>query len=241
MAFLLAAGDRRRMTILRLERLRKMKPVAESERLRDHVEFQIGAMQHERGLNQAATAAVGGGRLTRSRFENLAKPLVAHSHGCRDGRNVRCIRSTTEKLAGILQPILPRHGTPGQGVESQISNSQTSIYYPTYDGNGNISEHLDETGAVAAHIEYNPFGNTVVNTDTINQFAYRFSTKPLDQATGLYYYTYRWYDSLPGLAQGIGVKSMALRLAVFRFPSRQDTLTLYRPSLGKFSQPIGNA
>ena len=43
--------------------------------------------------------------------------------------------------------------------------------YPTYDGNGNVSEYLDSTGQVTAHYEYDPFGNTVVNTDTANQFA----------------------------------------------------------------------
>jgi RHS repeat-associated protein len=29
-------------------------------------------------------------------------------------------------------------------------------------------------------------------------FDYRFSTKPLDQVTGLYYYLYRWYDPVTG-------------------------------------------
>jgi RHS repeat-associated protein len=70
--------------------------------------------------------------------------------------------------------------------------------YPTYDGNGNVSEYLDSTGQVIAHYEYDPFGNTVVNTDTANQFAYRFSTKPIASATGLYYYGYRYYDPLTG-------------------------------------------
>jgi RHS repeat-associated protein len=70
--------------------------------------------------------------------------------------------------------------------------------YPTYDGNGNVSEYLDSTGQVIAHYEYDPFGNTVVNTDTSNQFSYRFSTKPIAFATGLYYYGYRYYDPLTG-------------------------------------------
>jgi RHS repeat-associated protein len=70
--------------------------------------------------------------------------------------------------------------------------------YPTYDGNGNVSEYLDSTGQITAHFEYDPFGNAVVNTDTSNQFAYRFSTKPLAFATGLYYYGYRYYDPLTG-------------------------------------------
>jgi RHS repeat-associated protein len=38
----------------------------------------------------------------------------------------------------------------------------------------------------------------VVNTDTAGLFNYRFSTKPLDAETGLYYYGYRFYDPVTG-------------------------------------------
>jgi RHS repeat-associated protein len=38
----------------------------------------------------------------------------------------------------------------------------------------------------------------MVDTDTTNQFAYRFSSKPVDVATGLYYYGYRSYDPITG-------------------------------------------
>jgi RHS repeat-associated protein len=89
-------------------------------------------------------------------------------------------------------------GVSGLLSESLISNPQSPIYYPTYDGNGNISEYLTVTGTTAAHFEYDPFGNTVVNTDTANLFTYRFSTKPRDQETGLYYYGYRYYDPITG-------------------------------------------
>ena len=89
-------------------------------------------------------------------------------------------------------------GVGGLLCESQISNSQISNYFPTYDGNGNVSEYLAADGSIAAHFEYDPFGNTVVNTDSGNLFNYRFSTKPLDQTTGFYYYGYRWYDPLTG-------------------------------------------
>jgi RHS repeat-associated protein len=85
------------------------------------------------------------------------------------------------------------------GVGGLLAEKQGSDYFfPTYDGNGNVSEYLAADGSTAAHFEYDPFGNTVVNTDTNNQFAYRFSTKPLDQVTGLYYYGYRYYDPLTG-------------------------------------------
>jgi RHS repeat-associated protein len=90
-------------------------------------------------------------------------------------------------------------GVSGLLSESIISNPQSPIYYPTYDGNGNISEYLTATGTTAAHFEYDTFGTTVVNTDTANLFTYRFSTKPRDQETGLYYYYgFRYYDPMTG-------------------------------------------
>jgi len=75
----------------------------------------------------------------------------------------------------------------------------TGGYYPTYDGNGNISEYLTNDSYIAAHYEYDPFGNTVVSQGSqAADFEYRFSTKPLDFETGLYYYLYRYYDPLTG-------------------------------------------
>ena len=38
----------------------------------------------------------------------------------------------------------------------------------------------------------------MVNSDTSNQFTYKFSIKPVDQETGLYYYGYRYYDPMTG-------------------------------------------
>jgi RHS repeat-associated protein len=98
-------------------------------------------------------------------------------------------------LSGTLQGA---GGVGGLLSESNISNPQSPISYPTYDGNGNISEYLTATGAIAAHFEYDPFGNTTINTDTGNQFTYKFSTKPQDVETGLYYYGYRFYDAGTG-------------------------------------------
>ena len=85
------------------------------------------------------------------------------------------------------------------GVGGLLSVSQEgSVFYPTYDGNGNVSEYITSAGAVAAHFEYDPFGNTVASNDTSNRFPYRFSTKPQDSATGLLYFGYRWYDPVTG-------------------------------------------
>lgn len=98
-------------------------------------------------------------------------------------------------LSGSLQGA---GGVGGLVVATEHDGSTSESYFPTFDGNGNVSEYLDDEGAVVAHFEYDPFGNTVKNTDTNNKFAYRFSTKPLDLTTGLYYYGYRWYDPTTG-------------------------------------------
>jgi RHS repeat-associated protein len=85
------------------------------------------------------------------------------------------------------------------GVGGLLAEKQGGTYFfPTYDGNGNVSEYLAANGDTAAHFEYDPFGNTVVNTAGTGQFNYRFSTKPLDFETGLYYYGYRYYDPVTG-------------------------------------------
>ena len=95
-------------------------------------------------------------------------------------------------LSGTLQ------GAGGVGGLLAVTDS-TGTYYPTYDGNGNISEYLDSTGAVVAHYEYDPFGKTTVASGSKAQdFSHRFSTKPLDLTTGLYYYAYRYYDLVTG-------------------------------------------
>jgi len=95
-------------------------------------------------------------------------------------------------LSGSMQ------GAGGVGGLLAVAHGN-STYYPTYDGNGNISEYLDSTGNIVAHYEYDPFGKTTVaNGAKVNEFTHRFSTKPLDITTGLYYYGYRFYDPVTG-------------------------------------------
>ncbi|MBL4770914.1 MAG: RHS repeat-associated core domain-containing protein [Planctomycetes bacterium] len=76
----------------------------------------------------------------------------------------------------------------------------TENYFPTYDGNGNVGEYLDASGAVAAHFEYDAFGNETVSSSSAGAptFAHRFSTKPLDAESGLYYYGFRYCEPITG-------------------------------------------
>ena len=96
-------------------------------------------------------------------------------------------------LSGTMQ------GAGGVGGLLATRWSGTTDYFPTYDGNGNVGEYLTTAGAVAVHYEYGPFGTLTRNTTSTSwRFQYRFSTKPRDLNTGLYYYGYRWYNTFTG-------------------------------------------
>jgi RHS repeat-associated protein len=99
-------------------------------------------------------------------------------------------------LSGTLQ------GAGGVGGLLATRISSGASYMATYDGNGNVSEYLViSNGGVIVHFEYDPFGRLTRTTGTaqsLSRFEFRFSTKPRDAATGLYYYGYRWYDPYTG-------------------------------------------
>jgi len=60
-------------------------------------------------------------------------------HGVSDKELKCCIQS------GNL-PAMPGPSLPGC--------STSATFYPTYDGNGNVSEYINESGAKVAHFEY---------------------------------------------------------------------------------------
>jgi RHS repeat-associated protein len=65
-----------------------------------------------------------------------------------------------------------------------------------------VAGTLNNAGDPVARFEYDPFGNLTVLTELTSglaaSFPFRFSTKPLDPVTGLYYYGYRYYDPVTG-------------------------------------------
>jgi len=73
-------------------------------------------------------------------------------------------------------------------------------YAYLYDGNGNVGQMVNNVGgAIAAHYEYDPYGNTILATGSqTSGNPYRFSTKYLDSEYNLYYYGFRYYDPLTG-------------------------------------------
>jgi len=65
----------------------------------------------------------------------------------------------------------------------------------TYDANGNVGQIVDNGGFIAAHYEYDPYGNAIKAVGTLAEInPYRFSTKHFDIETGLYYYGNRYYS-----------------------------------------------
>jgi RHS repeat-associated protein len=129
-----------------------------------------------------------------------------------DGWNViaeYALTSTTETLirertwgtdlSGSLQGA---GGVGGLLMVEEITTTTTTAYHFQYDGNGNVTEITDATGASAATYRYDAFGNTLVATGSYAATnRYRFSTKPLDNEVAnapLYYYGYRYYDPVTG-------------------------------------------
>jgi len=67
-------------------------------------------------------------------------------------------------LSGSMQ------GAGGVGgllmVTEDPGGTSEAHYFPTYDGNGNVSEYLNASGVTEAHCEYDPFGNLTIPSAT---------------------------------------------------------------------------
>ena len=91
-----------------------------------------------------------------------------------------------------------------------------SYYHSDHIGSSNII--TDKDGQQAQLLEYTPFGTTSRNEGT-HDTSYRFTGKPLDQSTGLYYYGARYYD--PELGRFISADT------IVQAPSNPQTLNRY--------------
>lgn len=83
--------------------------------------------------------------------------------------------------------------------EDAVAGCSGETYVPTYDANGNITAYYDLAGTVAARYDYDAVGNTVSGSVGAGvDLPFRFSTKYLDEETGLYDYGYRFYSPSQG-------------------------------------------
>jgi len=90
----------------------------------------------------------------------------------------------------------PEPSVDAAGVGGLVAVSIDGTYYlPCYDHNGNVVAYVSESGGFEAQYVYTPFGEVMSQSGTMADiFRFRFSTKYQDEATGLYYYGYRFYD-----------------------------------------------
>jgi RHS repeat-associated protein len=87
---------------------------------------------------------------------------------------------------------LTQSGGVGALLMIQDGNNQ---YYPAYDGNGNVTGLLDNSGNAVAKYEYSPFGELLrCEGNYAKKNPFQWSTKWADRETGLVYYGRRYYD-----------------------------------------------
>ena len=133
------------------------------------------------------------------------------------------------------------HGVGGlQGM--WVTDSQGSRGYSCwYDLNGNLTELVDDSGAIAAHYAYDPYGQVIGEwADTNDSFAvsnaFGFSTKYTDKETGLLYFGRRYYSPTLGRwinrdpieeAGGYNLYAYGLNDPVNRFdPNGEEPITI---------------
>ena len=86
-------------------------------------------------------------------------------------------------IGGLISVTVAGVGDPG-------------TYYSAFDANGNVTDYLDAGGTNVAHYDYAPFGGVMDSSGAKkDDFVFKFSTKYLDEETGLSYYGYRYYDA----------------------------------------------
>jgi RHS repeat-associated protein len=88
--------------------------------------------------------------------------------------------------------------TGGVGALLMIQDGG-SQYFPAYDGNGNVTGLMDNTGTTVAVYEYSPYGELLrCQGGHAKANPFRFSTKYWDEETGLIYYGLRYYSPQMG-------------------------------------------
>ena len=94
-------------------------------------------------------------------------------------------------IGGLLSSV--QDGGPTEKGPQKV----TSFFH--YDSNGNVILLTDLMGRETGRYAYDAFGKTLTATGPAargNQ--YRFSTKPVEEESGLVYYGYRYYDPVTG-------------------------------------------
>lgn len=95
--------------------------------------------------------------------------------------------------AGGIGGLLARTANP-LTLSAPLLTFATAFYHA--DGNGNVTCLIYTNQTIAAKYEYDPYGNILSQIGYLaDANLYRFSSKEYHQASGLFYYLYRYYDA----------------------------------------------
>lgn len=149
-----------------------------------------------------------------------------------------------EDLSGSLQGA----GGIGGLLASKTANSEprTANWF-AYDSNGNVICLTDAQGQESARYRYDAFGKTILAQGPAAQTnRYRFSTKPVEEGSGLAYYGYRYYSPELGrwpskdpLQENGGLNSYSI--AFNDTINKLDYYGLICPNKGCTQQDVNNA
>ena len=108
----------------------------------------------------------------------------------RDANNT--VLATYTRGLDLSQSLDGAGGIGGLLARTHLGNHH--FYYHS-DANGNVTALINQSTNLVAQYRYDPFGNLVAQTGPLAEGnLYRFSSKEFHQASGLYYYGYRFYD-----------------------------------------------
>jgi RHS repeat-associated protein len=140
-------------------------------------------------------------------------PIVSYTRGTD-------LSGSLEGAGGIGGLLARSHG--------YSSGNWTNHNFYQADGNGNITFMINGSQAMVARYRYDPFGNLISQSGSLaNANVYRFSSKEIHVASGMYYYGFRFYD--PNLQRWIdrdpiASSSPGLEVTLNRGMAREYTL-----------------
>ncbi|MDP2939998.1 MAG: LamG-like jellyroll fold domain-containing protein [Candidatus Omnitrophota bacterium] len=104
-----------------------------------------------------------------------------------------------EQYSGLGLQQTTNHIFLGSQRIASIEHQGSSIEHRYYHTNhlGSTDVITDDTGSQLVHYEYDPYG-TIALTEGSDVTDYKFTGKPLDDETGLYYYGARYYNPTIG-------------------------------------------
>src|SRR5699024_7973029 len=96
-------------------------------------------------------------------------------------------------VLSLPQPLLYNGTMPSCKRYHTPDNYQAYWFHPDHLGSSSYISNI--SGTISQHLEYFPFGETLVEEHkNSNNSPYKFNAKELDEETGNYYYGARYYN-----------------------------------------------